>query len=311
MRLLRRPLAALLLPLLLLLPSGAAPLGAQCARCDALEEGRGIRWGGEGVTLAANAALGGVTAGLLRRARGGSFREGFLSGAAGGAATYAGKRLVAERWGGAGMLGRQVGAVGSSVSRNAALGKAALDEVMLPLGPLRVYVRAREERPVHLKLDLASTAVAAYVALREDTELDGRESLSSGVLVFRRYGDPEEIGWNGAQVAGVVQVRAGASPEAPLALEEMERIRGTLAHERVHVVQYDQSFLLWSAPAEAWALRGAGWSRAVHRYVDLGLNAPLWAGLNSVFPYDSRPWEEEAYFLSRTRPEEHAAGAAH
>jgi hypothetical protein len=42
----------------------------------------------------------------------------------------------------------------------------------------------------------------------------------------------------------------------------------------------------------------AGWSRSLHRWVDLGLNAPILAGLSAVVPYDAQPWESEARFLA-------------
>lgn len=300
--------SALLLPALL--SAGVAELSAQCGSPSRPCGSATPRWRGEVVTGTVNAALGGLTSGLLRRARGGSFRQGFVTGAAGGAATYAGKRVTAERWAGAGLLGRQVAAVGSSVTRNAAEGRPALDRVVLPLGPVRVYLAPRGPSPLRARLDLAAVVVAGYTAFQPDTRFDAAESLSSGALVFRRHGDPREVGWNGAEAAGVVLVRAGVHPAADESESVRERMRSTLAHERVHVAQYDQTFLLWSAPGEEALLRGAGWTRAVGQYVDLSLNAPVWAGINAVFPYEARPWEDEAYFLSRTRTERPPVEAA-
>ncbi|HEU0053332.1 MAG TPA: hypothetical protein VFQ39_09155, partial [Longimicrobium sp.] len=254
----------------------AAPgaLSAQCAVCD----DHAPRLRGEALTLATNALLGGVTAGVRRMLAGGSFGEGFAPGAAGGALTYAGKRIAVEEFDGAGLLGREVAAVGSSISRNAAEGRPALESVMLPAGPVRLYLGG-EGAPVHLRLDAAAVVAAAYTMTLPDTRFDAGESLSSGALVFHRAGRPEALGYNGAQAAGVVQVRRPGGFDAPLDARLREQVERTTRHERVHVIQYDQSFLLWSAPAEAWLMEKTPLTRAISRYVDLGLNAPAMAGL--------------------------------
>lgn len=83
--------------------------------------------------------LGGLTAGIVQRLRGGSFSDGFARGAVGGAVAYAGRRIAAERFDGAGLLGRQVGAVGASVVRNASERRPSLERLFFPAGPLHVY----------------------------------------------------------------------------------------------------------------------------------------------------------------------------
>lgn len=293
-----RPAAAPLLLAVALAALAPPAASAQCGACDS----HAPRLRGEALTVAANALVGGVSAGLQLRARGGSFRDGFVRGAAGGALTYAGKRVSAETFGGAGLLGRQVAAVGSSLSRNAADGRGALERVMLPLGPVRLYVERGAAGGTRLqpRLDLAALAAAGYAATRPGARLDARESLLSGALVFTRPGDAAELGFNGMQAAGVIQVRVRhpGSPPDPAFAEQVAR---TTAHERVHVVQYDQTFLLWAAPAERALMDGARWSRGINRWADLGLNAPLLMGMGAVVPYEARPWEKEAYFLSRTR----------
>lgn len=298
----RLRLAALLLAVApVALPTGAAPLAAQMPTIPREPEPRhAARWQGEALTLGINAVLGGLTSGAMRQARGRRFRDGFVTGAAGGALTYGGKRLAAERFFAAGLLGRQVAAVGGSVASNAAHGQGALDRVVLPVGPVRVYLVDRASS-ARVKLDLASTAATVVAALHPDNEFDARESLSAGTPVFRRVAYSHDTGWNGLQAAGVVLVRHTPGGEDADG-ESAERIGHTAAHERIHVLQYDQTFLLWAAPAEAWALERHRWGRAVSRHVDLGLHVPVWAGLNAVLPYDRRPWEREAHFLTRTAP---------
>jgi hypothetical protein len=272
-----------------------AALPAQCGVCDEHEP----RLRGEAVTLLSNALLGGVTVGVRRALAGGSFGDAFAAGAAGGALTYAGKRIAVEGFAGAGLLGREVAAVGSSVSRNAADGRAPLETVMLPAGPVRLYLGGGA--PVRARLDLAAVAAAAYTSLQPGARLDAGESLSSGALVFRREGAPDEVGFNGMQLAGVVQVRWSADTLGGPPDDFQEQLDRIARHERVHVLQYDQGFLLWAAPAEEALLSRAGWTRGVHRWVDLGLHLPVQAGLSAALPYEARPWELEAYFLSRTR----------
>src|SRR5512133_49653 len=65
-------------------------------------------WAGELASIGGNALLGGLSAGIMQELRGGSFRSGFTRGALGGTAIYVGKRIDAERFEGAGLLGRQV-----------------------------------------------------------------------------------------------------------------------------------------------------------------------------------------------------------
>ena len=110
-------------------------------------------------------------------------------------------------------------------------------------------------------------------------------------LVFRLRGTLREVGFEGRHAAGVVQLRDGEDPG------RMERTGG---HERAHVLQYDQTFVLWGAPLENAVLDRARWSRAAHAWVDLGVNAPLLAGLGAVVPYHAQPWEVEAAYLAGT-----------
>ena len=282
-----KPLCAALLVLLM-----SAPARAQCAACAE----PGPRGEGEAVTLAANALLGGITAGVRAHARGGSVRGAFVRGVAGGALVYAGKRIAAEPFDGAGALGRPVGAVGSSVVYNAGAGRGILSRVMLPVGPLHVYVEPRGSAPVRVKLDAAAVVVATYAATRTGSRFDAGESLSSAALVFRRAGAPTGR-LQGEQAAGVMSV---LYPDVSTEVDSLQ-IGRIKAHERVHTVQYDQGFLLWAAPAEEWLAGRSPALRALNRYVDFGANVPALFALGTVLPYASRPWEREAYFLSRTR----------
>ena len=94
--------------------------------------------------LGVNVALGGLSAALFQQLRGGSSWDAFLNGALGGAVAYAGRRLAVERFDGASLAGRQVAAVGTSIVRNASNGCGALDQLVLPFGFARLYLRRHD-----------------------------------------------------------------------------------------------------------------------------------------------------------------------
>lgn len=240
------------------------------------------------VAVGANLALGGLTGGIGEGLRGGSFWRGFARGAAGGGLVFAGKQVSAARFTGAGLLGRQVAAVGGSVVNNAAAGRPMLSRVILPVGPVRVYAQPGGEQPLRVKLDAAGVVGLFYAATLPDSRFDPVESLSSGAPVFRVSDD-----WGPAagHLGGVIM-----TTEHYLARGE----RYALAHERVHVAQYDFAFAAWSQPAEAWAAERDSTLRGIHRYVDLSANAVMFGALNFVIPSRQSPWEREAYLLSAT-----------
>jgi hypothetical protein len=262
--------------------SGLAPPGA---RTGALVE-----------TAAINVALGGLSAGGLRILRGGSLREGLesgVAGAAGGALVYAGKRVAVQRWDGAGFVGREVAAVGSSVVWNAAAGRGAADRLVLPVGPARLYVALDDGFRVTPKLDLSSTVAIVVASLNGG--IDWERSVSAGAPVFLRSDPYPGAEVRGQQAAGVITYRdrrGGGDPS--------ESGRETLAHEQVHVIQRDQSFLFWSEPAEAALLGSTRVGRALQRHLDVGLDVAAKALVKQVVGYELRPWEREAHLLSES-----------
>ena len=213
----------------------------------------------------------------------------------GGGVTFAGKRLAVEQFDGAGFAGRQVAAVGSSMAHNAAAGNGLLSEVMVPLGPARLYLRTGDLPGVHARVDLYSSLVLLHTLLGSDLDLDVRQSLSSGTFVFWDAGDDLGSHWLARERAGVVRMNQGAWARHAARHDEIH------AHERVHVLQYDQAHLLVGAPLQRLAEDLLPAVRRVTRWVDLGLDAGFWAAANGLVPYDHRPWEREASVLSGAR----------
>jgi hypothetical protein len=241
-------------------------------------------------SAAINAGLGGLTGGTLAALRGGSFVRGFVQGAAGGGLVHAGKVIAAEQWTGAGLLGRQVASVGASVSMNAAERRSPLALVALPVGPLRLYVENGAR--VHARVDVSSLIAIASFAAEEGARVDWAATASDGTLVFTRsQGDEAMRGWHRAGIIGYRR-RAGSEP-LPATTEEEAR-----AHERVHMIQHDQGFLLWGRPIENVLLPRRG---RVVGWIDLGVNSLLTSVGNHLIEHEVRPWEREAYLLSEVQ----------
>lgn len=247
---------------------------------------------GEAAFLSLNTVVGGITAGLWQELSGGSFKDGFLGGAFGGSVVYAGKRVAAESFAGAGLLGRQVAAAGSSMVRNAAAARPVLDSLMVAVGPLRLYVGSREPNEPRFEVNLRDVYWTTYGLAADRLELDLGESLSSGAVVFRStrtLADSEN-----RRVAGTAT--GGAVFLSPRGREETRRI---LAHERTHVLQLDFLYHVASRPLEdhlASNLPGHGFVR----HVDYDIVVPVLQWSLGAAGWTDRiapPFEAEAEFL--------------
>lgn len=256
------------------------------------------RWVGELTSLSANALLGGVTAGVIRWVRGGEFADGFAAGALGGVVVYGGKRIAAERFDGAGLLGREVAAVGASMSRNAADDMGLLERLVLPLGPVRIEVRPGEASPVRARLDALAAIWTAYGVVERELTLDWGQSFSAGSPVFRTAGKVLRTGGDTLHAAGLA--RSGVIIVADVPAYGEVFLDRALAHERVHIIQGDQLFLLWTDPLEEVLMRTVPTTNAFGRYVDVGVSTDVLRLFAGLFPdHAGRPWELESTFLAR------------
>lgn len=112
-------------------------------------------------------------------------------------------------------------------------------------------------------------------------------SLSSGAPVFSVS---REWGHRAAHMAGVLLVD-----------EEERQFTKALAHERVHVAQYDFATVAFGEPAERWIATEVPPLGGLYRYLDFGSALALLRGLNMVVPDEAKPWEDEAHLLAATR----------
>ena len=255
-------------------------------------------WAEEVAVLGANALLGALSAGIWQEIRGGSFRDGFTRGAFGGVIGYAGKRIVAYHFPGAGLLGREVSAVGHSIIRNAAEGRGTFSRVALPLlfFPARVQL-GDWGRDARVRVDALSLWYFAYGLIEPKLELDWGRSLSWGAAVFAT----DSLDFVTAGHVVPAQATLGTI-FINRRLYAASAIESVAAHERVHVAQADVIPLAWGDALDDWLearVPGLGW---ISRYVAPNtLTAALLlphAWLQSDLDHWHLPWELEAMALA-------------
>lgn len=216
-------------------------------------------WVSDVGVASANIVVGGVTAAVTALIRGEDVSEAFLKGAAGGGVVFVGKRVAAERFDGAGLLGRQIASVGSSMVADAGLGRELYTEVWLPAGP--VWVQVRPKARLRARANLLDVGAVIWAATRSELRFDLGRSLSNGAPVFvadghRIFMGSEHIG--GFASGGVVVIGVSS-----LDVEAVQR------HENIHVIQHDYLRLTLDRPVERWA-----WRRVTGRDIPLDLDLP-------------------------------------
>lgn len=232
---------------------------------------------------AINAAIGAATAGIsdMLRGRRPSLYS-IVTGAAGGAVTYGGKRVAAVPGTGRLFVGRQIAAVGGSLVRNAATGQPAFSELTFPAGPFRLLVAPGDS--VRVRLNLASVVTAVYFMVdAEGADLDLGRTFSTGTIVMA--GRDERLTGAGRHMAGVVRI---AKVPPPFGEDYV------LRHEMTHVIQSDQLYFNVGDAVERRIRTSHGWLGRVGRHVDFGFEALVLLLGNAFVPYRDRPWEIEA-----------------
>lgn len=276
---------------LLVLAVPLAPAGLAAQDVDQRQRWASATWVDDVNFLATNALIGGVTAGVGRLIRHGSFAEGFTRGALGGGVSYLGKRTAVARFSGAGFLGRELNAVGASMTRNAARGVGLLDTLVLPVGPALAFVNPRDPGATHVRLDLNQATWLAYALTEDRLKLDWSRTLSAGAPVFRATrvvrdrGEPAD----GVMVGGLVVI----SPSA------QGHVGDVLAHERVHILQRDFLETAVGLSLEDWTGTKLRLDRIplFHRVVAGVGYLPVHYLLVGPWKTSRRLFEVEAYFL--------------
>ncbi len=266
-------------------------VSAAASRDAVAQSTRGPGFGEEVRYAGVNAVLSGLVAGVFQAASDdGSFTDGFLKGAAGGAVTYVGKRVTARPFDGAGILGRQIASVGGSMVANGRDGRGALDRVVLQLGLGRLYWD-RVESSASFKPDVVTILYTARAVANDRLDLDWSYSLSAGTPVFTTQRDRSGLddGAAGRTFGGVILIDVDRTlPPDFIA-----------SHERTHVVQYDQQYAAWAEAvdrgvASLFGSTVGGIIGAADWSVGLWPFGPLVAGLSR----DRNPLEMESDHLT-------------
>ena len=245
--------------------------------------------------LAVNGALGGFSAAMYALARGKNPWRAALVGFGGGVAMGAGKQVAANRFDGAGLIGRQIAAFGTSVVRAASEDTMVL---LLPAGPVTFEIRPGAVDRVRPRVNLVGSATVLYYVIRSDTRIDLDATLSSGAPVFRF--PTETVTTRDGVIFGRMDFGTILLGATPPIMDDQRRL--TLPHESIHVIQYDFLEHALTLPPERAILRKLGVGEGWLRHVDLGAMSALLAGvLQMHMDYDDRPWEREAVRITEGR----------
>ena len=245
--------------------------------------------------LAINGALGGFSAAMFALARGKNPWRAALVGFGGGVTMGAGKQIAGQRFDGAGLLGRQVAALGTSFVRSASEDTMV---VMLPVGPMTFEIRPTAVDRVRPRVNLVATTAVLYYVIRADTRVDLGATVSAGAPVFRF--PTETVSTRDGIIFGRMDFGTIVLGAKPSTLDEQRRM--TLPHESIHIVQYDFLEQALSLPPERAILRKLGVGEGFLRHVDVGAISVLLAGvLQMHMDYEDRPWEREAVILTEGR----------
>jgi hypothetical protein len=238
---------------------------------------------------AINAAIGGVAGAMWSMIRRTSVSKGAGQGLAGGLIVSGGRQTAARTFFGAGLIGREVSAVG--VSLVASVGKPSTT-FAFPWGPVSVQY---SKGLIDWRVNVADCIITAATALSPHTSLDFGYSLSAGVPVFRTHGSGV-TGLQGTDASGVTQ--GAVIWLEPSAFTSERRARRVIGHESVHVTQEDFVQKALALPAESALIGRSSWGKTFLKHFDLGVLGYASAlAVAHQIPYRSQPWEREAYGL--------------
>lgn len=285
------PRVAILLACTFTLPHAVLP-------AQAVPAGGSVPGSVRAQNLALNAVLGATTTALHAWIAGRPVRRALVWGAAGGALAGAGRQIVGSRGDFAGWSGRLVHEAGLGVAR---YGVADTLELPLHVGPLVARWTPARRRLPSVRVNLANVLLTAALASAPSARVDWGASAWSGGVVLRV--SSEDLGaasgeeaWGGT-LPGVI-----ALTDDLYATATARQRRAVLAHETIHLLQFDAQHDWIGRPLEARLLRAGRIGRGLGRVVELGIAGPLAVGLaTSGLPYERQPAEREAWWLTSGR----------
>jgi hypothetical protein len=240
--------------------------------------------------LAANAAIGAVLAAARSLFGAHQFARSLALGTLGGAIQGAGRQVAAGRSTASGLVGRELSALGISLTYSAGSDSLVL---IAPLWLVTFEVRPHlADHNIRARVNLMDFAFVA-LALEDGRSLDVASSLSAGAPVFTRAIAPTD-GEVGYTRMGIIFLNNGV----PSALR-----REALSHEAVHLLQWDAYDQLAAFPIERKLVRSVPGGKSLSRFLDIGVLSPVSALLIAQqIRYERQPWEREAYLLTTGRP---------
>jgi hypothetical protein len=184
--------------------------------------------------------------------------------------------------------------------RNGVEGRGVVDRLIVPVGPFTLHWTTRgDSARLEPRIDVGRAIFLTWLIVDPKVRIDWGATLSAGTPVFAAPG--RVLRGEGGSVLGGEEMWGTITVSDVGLLPDADRAR-LLAHERVHVVQDDFLNYSWAGPIESWVFGQISGGDAVHRYVDVGFAYVGIAGvLLFVVPYQSRPWESEAYYMERRR----------
>jgi hypothetical protein len=246
-----------------------------------------------GVTAAfgVNVLLGGLTAATRALIEGHDPARAFAIGAIGGAVHF-GAKLIGP---GASVAGMAVGATGTAIVANAGRGVSPLDELYLPVGPLRLRVTPRASPKFRVAVNAADAVTLTWNLARPGLVVDWGRTASNGTFVFLT--ENRRIRFVDREVSGVA---AGSTIILSAFATQPGR---TMRHEVAHVHQHFFLDEAWGRPVEEYLRRRVSPARRLPRWLELGIVPPALGMLEQgVFGRDgpmSRLKESEAEMLER------------
>ena len=243
---------------------------------------------------AANALIGGTTAGIRAALGRRNVTRAFVTGAVGGFVHAGGKVAINSRGDLAPVLGIAMSSVGTSIVANAGQGLLPLEELYLPLGSARIRWTSRAPRGARVTVSVVETVIAIDHFRTRNLAFDARRSLRAGGFVFetrRRmivsHGDP----MGGVALGSTFVISQYASnPDR------------TSRHETVHLRQFQFFEEALGRPIER-GVRSWRMLRWIPSWVEVGGFGPGMLSLDhALFGGDSpvyRHMETEADLLTR------------
>jgi hypothetical protein len=249
----------------------------------------GISTGTRVENLAINSAIGSMTGLVWATIRHAPKSKGALQGAAGGALMSVGRQVAATAFNGSGFVGREISATGISLSATSGEPNTTLT---FPIGPVSLQYN---EGGYDWRVNVSSVVAIIGLSLSPKTRLDLGKSLSSGAAVFNdrhsSFGQRGDFDIMAISQLGTIQLSRSA-------LDPLTGKTNVLYHENVHILQDDYFGEAIALPVEREVIQHVPFGRRFLRHLDLGVTGTLLAGAMSGIPYESRPWEREAYSLT-------------